>query len=178
MTDATKPASRIEARADHDRLAEERPPNDRIMGLIVLGLLVGLNAWLWLLWSQRGGLLDPRPDPSRSRHSRPIVERDGRKLLWARENGDGTVEWFDITGATIDARQLQFGIGADRIASIDRPQFARWGDPRLRRAHLDRRTLVVGVEIDGDARAYPLLTLHAHELVNDTVAGKPVTVGY
>ena len=48
-------------------------------------------------------------------HDRPIVEKDERSLLWAAEDAEGNVEWFDITGATIDPRRFQFGIGHDRV---------------------------------------------------------------
>jgi hypothetical protein len=44
-------------------------------------------------------------------HERPIVERDGRTLLWANET-----EWFDVTDATINPATFQYGIGKDRIA--------------------------------------------------------------
>ncbi|MGE5235263.1 MAG: DUF3179 domain-containing (seleno)protein [Acidobacteriota bacterium] len=37
---------------------------------------------------------------------------------------------------------------------------------------------VVGVEIDGVARAYPLRVLVWHEVANDTVAGRPIVVTY
>lgn len=35
---------------------------------------------------------------------------------------------------------------------------------------------VIGVVVNGDARAFPLSTLSAHEIVNDTIGGKPVAV--
>ena len=37
---------------------------------------------------------------------------------------------------------------------------------------------VVGLTIDGDARAYPLRILTWHEIVNDVVGGTPVAVTY
>ncbi len=37
---------------------------------------------------------------------------------------------------------------------------------------------VIALEIDGDARAYPLAILIQHEIVNDEVGGVPVTVTY
>lgn len=36
--------------------------------------------------------------------------------------------------------------------------------------------LVLGVEIDGEARAYSIPFLSGHEIVNDTVAGHPIAV--
>ena len=38
--------------------------------------------------------------------------------------------------------------------------------------------LVLGVEIDGDARAYPLRILDWHEVINDVIGETPVTVAY
>jgi hypothetical protein len=38
------------------------------------------------------------------------------------------------------------------------------------------KDLVVGVEIQGDSRAYPVSTLSRHEIVNDTVGGVPIAV--
>ncbi|MBT4584097.1 MAG: DUF3179 domain-containing protein [Phycisphaerae bacterium] len=38
------------------------------------------------------------------------------------------------------------------------------------------KDLVVGVKIDDDIRAYPLHFLHVHEIINDTLGGKPIAV--
>ncbi len=35
-----------------------------------------------------------------------------------------------------------------------------------------------GVELNGDARAYPLRILHWHEMMNDVVGGVPVSLAY
>lgn len=43
---------------------------------------------------------------------------------------------------------------------------------------VDNRRLVVGVEIDGEARAYPIQFIGYHHQVRDSVAGKPVLVSY
>lgn len=37
---------------------------------------------------------------------------------------------------------------------------------------------VLGVEIEGEARAYPLLILRIHEIVNDTLGGRPIAPNY
>lgn len=36
--------------------------------------------------------------------------------------------------------------------------------------------MVLGVEVNGDARAYSIPYLSRHEIVNDTVGGKPIAV--
>lgn len=61
----------------------------------------------------------------------------------------------------------------DGIPSIDRPAFDT-AETTPFRSH----ERVVGVEIRGDARAYPYGILNWHEIVNDTVGGVPVTVSY
>ncbi len=51
-----------------------------------------------------------------------------------------------------------------------------------RQGHLVSKDLVIGVatgqEATVEARAYPLNTLDLHEIVNDTLAGRPITVTY
>ncbi|MBV7335834.1 DUF3179 domain-containing protein [Chloroflexi bacterium TSY] len=41
-------------------------------------------------------------------------------------------------------------------------------------ADLDDQELILGVTLDGEAKAYPLLVLNAREMVNDTLAGTPI----
>jgi hypothetical protein len=116
------------------------------------------------------------PEVVNNRHDRPIVEEDGRRLLWAGEDDEGSVEWFDMTGSTIDPQRFQFGIGKDVIASVDRPEFVPFDDPRLAERGISRETDVLGVEIDGIARAYPVSLMSMHEVVNDRFGDKAYAV--
>jgi hypothetical protein len=61
----------------------------------------------------------------------------------------------------------------DAIPAIDNPQFlsAEKADQQY-----DPEEPVLGVEINGDARAYSVPHLSGHEIVNDTVGGVPVAV--
>ena len=66
------------------------------------------------------------------------------------------------------------GPSPDGIPPIEEPRFiepshASWLDPQ---------EPVLSLEVDGDARAYPLQILLWHEIVNDTVGGRPVAVTY
>ncbi len=66
------------------------------------------------------------------------------------------------------------GVGRDGIPAIDKPAFtdakrAGWLEPTDR---------VIGVYVDGTAKAYPLRILAGHEVVNDDVAGGAVAVTY
>lgn len=63
----------------------------------------------------------------------------------------------------------------DGIPAIDRPAFVT---PTAADAWLGPSEPVLALAVDGDARAYPLQILMWHEIVNDTVGGRPVTVTY
>ncbi len=62
----------------------------------------------------------------------------------------------------------------DGIPPIDEPRFEAVGEV----GWLSDRQPVIAVEMNGDARAYPLLILTWHEIVNDDVGGTPVAVTY
>jgi hypothetical protein len=62
----------------------------------------------------------------------------------------------------------------DGIPPIDEPRFLRTAEVDF----LDDREPVLALEIDGEARAYPIQVMIWHEIVNDTVAGVPVSVTY
>lgn len=121
--------------------------------------------------------VDSGEDRVPNQHSRPMKTEGGRTLLWARGDEDaGDVEWFDLTDSTIDPRTFQFGVGKDSIASIDEPQFTSFDDPLITERDITLETPVLGVYIDGVARAYPVDVLSMHEIVNDEIAGKPYAV--
>ena len=62
----------------------------------------------------------------------------------------------------------------DGIPPIDDPVFV----PVSEETELAATEPVVGLTLNGDARAYPLRILTWHEIVNDEVGGVPVTVTY
>ncbi len=62
----------------------------------------------------------------------------------------------------------------DGIPSIDNPKFVIATDADF----ISDKDLVIGLEINGDARAYPLFILVWHEIVNDKVGSVPVAVTY
>ena len=63
----------------------------------------------------------------------------------------------------------------DGIPSIDNPKFQSVQEADQ---ILEDSELVLGLNINGDIRAYPLQILVWHEIVNDVVGGKPVAVTY
>jgi Protein of unknown function (DUF3179) len=64
----------------------------------------------------------------------------------------------------------------DGIPSVDSPKFVTVQEAG--KNFLSDSDLVLGININGDIRAYPLLILVWHEIVNDEVGGVPVAVTY
>ena len=82
----------------------------------------------------------------------------------------------DFSRATISFDEiLTGGPPKDGIPAIDDPQFESIADAN---AWLDDREPVQVVDINGDARAYPVQVMVWHELVNDTVGGDPVVITF
>lgn len=63
----------------------------------------------------------------------------------------------------------------DGIPAIDRPKFV---SPKEADPWLNPKEPVLAVQVGVEARAYPLQILMWHEIVNDTVGGRPVSVTY
>ncbi len=80
----------------------------------------------------------------------------------------------DFSRALIGPDELTIGQTKDGIPAIDRPVFI---EPS-KATFLDPREPVIALELNGDARAYPLQILIWHEIVNDTVGGVPVMVTF
>lgn len=78
------------------------------------------------------------------------------------------------TRYTVHPSELRQGCpgGTDCIPSIDDPTFQSADEADW----LASGDLVIGVEIDGETRAYPLRILNVHEIVNDEVGGLPLAV--
>jgi len=119
-----------------------------------------------------------------------IKKEDGKTYIWAggEKSGPGA-NWYEFTDAMIPAGKLQFGIGKDRIRSIDDPLFVKPDDPRLLKIPMspfqrsEKPTTtndleVIGYVIGDEVRAYPTALLDHHELVNDRFGAKPVAVGW
>lgn len=64
-------------------------------------------------------------------------------------------------------------LSKDAIPAIDEPRFLTGAAAEAQMLPGER---LLGVVIDGEARAYPLKMLSRHEIVNDEVAGVPIAV--
>lgn len=81
----------------------------------------------------------------------------------------------DFSLHTVPYSEIRFVIPRDNIPSIDAPKFVTPPDAS---AWLKDVEPVVSIDINGDARAYPLQILTWHEIVNDTVGDVPVAVTF
>ncbi len=62
----------------------------------------------------------------------------------------------------------------DGIPSIDNPKFVPVSESQF----VPDTTFVIGLDINGEKRAYPLFIMVWHEIVNDSIGGVPVAVTY
>ena len=67
------------------------------------------------------------------------------------------------------------GVGRDGIPPIDDPVFLNASDDP---EYMEDDDPVIALEVEGEAKAYPLDVLQWHEIVNDELGGVPVTVTY
>jgi len=91
--------------------------------------------------------------------------------------GAWTREWpnTDFSKHSIDYGEvLSGGPPRDGIPSIDNPKFV----PLSEIDDIAPTEPVIGLEVNGVARAYPLRVLTWHEIVNDQIGGLPVAVTY
>lgn len=81
----------------------------------------------------------------------------------------------DFSRTNIDTSAiLSGGPPKDGIPALNKPKFISIEEA----TELSGREPVIGIEINGDARAYPLGVLMRHEIANDVIGGKPVIVTY
>lgn len=66
------------------------------------------------------------------------------------------------------------GVRKDGIPALTNPKHVKPTEA----IYLTPQEFVFGVSINGDSRAYPLRILDWHEMFNDVVGGKPITLSY
>ena len=122
----------------------------------------------WMLWQEKHP--EVRPHPSFARVLIALMT-----LIDARFEGF-LVPYLHAPGAQkIRLEEIAWGgVPVDGIPPLDRPK-------RIAAAaadYLAADDLVFGIEIAGDARAYPLRIMGWHEMLNDVVGGQPLSLAY
>lgn len=145
--------------------------------LIIIGIFVGV-----LLWRNAGQFklpkgetveLTPTGVPSQPNTS-PLG--DDKNMNKTTQSSNRKVFITDGVKHSIPLDEiLSGGPPKDGIPSIDNPSFlsVKEADKLLGDGDFG-----VGIEIKGDAKFYPYKILVWHEIVNDTVGGKPVLITY
>ena len=83
---------------------------------------------------------------------------------------------FEVEGGLIAPNEIDHGgPGRDGIPALDHPAFLAGAD---RESYIKPGDRVMGVSYNGVAKAYPILILDQHEIVNDTFALTPLTITF
>lgn len=108
-------------------------------------------------------------------------------LLKQRPPGDGSnidTYGFDLSTLHVPASQIATPmLHRDMLPRLDYPETLTaaqaWAaNEEQRGKYLVSNDRVVGVAINGEARAYPISLLTVHEIINDTLGGVPIAVTY
>jgi len=112
-----------------------------------------------------------KDNPSRSKNNQKdttiyITDRTGKK--------------WDITHAVKEYNfkkdNFNYGLGPNAIQPINYPDMLIPDDPQYPDSNSRQR--VIGININGEIRAYPVDVLSSHEVVNDTLKGFYTAVAY
>ena len=125
--------------------------------------LAGVLVLLILVWAFAGILMGHRP-----KGNGQSVDTYGFDLSNLRTNG----------GAFVAS-----GNPRDFFQSLDQPKVLPGHEmlaynAKLRSKYVVTADRVIGVEINGKSRAYPLTVMNVHEVVNDELAGVPIAVTF
>ncbi|MEM7177955.1 MAG: DUF3179 domain-containing protein [Pseudomonadota bacterium] len=102
------------------------------------------------------------------------------KLNFWRGIDENFMQFFPNAAEDHDQFRIRFeevtwgGVRVDGIPSLDNPRLI----PAAEASYLVDDDLVFGVEINGDARAYPLRIMGWHEMFNEVIGGVPVALAY
>lgn len=82
---------------------------------------------------------------------------------------------FDIRNIKVPIENILWGgVRKDGIPALTEPRLSFWTKTPL----ADPKSRVIGVVVNGEARAYPINILDQHEIVNDILGGRPIAVVY
>ncbi len=104
----------------------------------------------------------------------PVEGYDGWKGHIYGSIASGLDEFlYDNVPARVPTWSVQWGgVGKDGIRPLEDPRIV----PAREAAYMEPDEIVLGIVVNGEARAYPKRFMNVHELANDIVGGKPVAV--
>ena len=143
-----------------------RPATEVIAGVLSsLTGETGAETWFdWMLWQEAHPEIAPHPSYAEAKSRGADRPRSAPSTGSCRCRRDATIRQEEVVWG---------GVVVDGIPALDNPKLI----PAEQADYLIPGELVFGVEINGDARAYPLRILDWHEMLNDVVGGVPVSAG-
>ena len=118
----------------------------------------------WMLWQEK----EPQVRPFEGFeiiHAEMHIRLDGNFNLFLGDDKNYQIRVEEITWG---------GVVKDGIPALTNPKLLT----REEATYMGPDNLVFGVNINGDARAYPMRILDWHEMFNDVVGGVPVSLAY
>lgn len=104
-----------------------------------------------------------------------VIREDGKVFIV-----DRTGKRWEVTHAEsrygLEADKFQFGLGPNAILPIANPRFISQGSPAF--PGKGETFLVMGTEINGESRAYPIDVMSRHEVAIENFDSTYVTVAY
>ncbi len=120
----------------------------------------------WAEWIEWYGATEMEPPPG-------FIGWKGQML--ARIDPGFAEFLYDGAPSALRPEEIQWGgVVIDGIPALDNPAMLSAAEA----GYLSPAEPVFGIEINGDARAYPLRILDWHEMANDVVGGVPVSIAY
>ncbi len=141
-------------------------PGEGPAAIRALSQLTGLPEQPWPDWVTWYATTDLEPPPG---------FRRWKGLLYSRIDEEFPSFFREDAPSTIRVEEVVWGgVALDGIPALVNSRML----PAADADYITPTELVFGVEINGDARAYPLRILDWHEMANDVVGGVPVALAY
>lgn len=141
-------------------------PGEGPEAIRALSQLTGLPEQPWPDWVTWYATTDLQPPPGfRTWKGRIYSRIDEEFPSFFREDAPSTIRVEEVVWG---------GVALDGIPALVNSRML----PAAEADYITPTELVFGVEINGDARAYPLRILDWHEMANDVVGGVPVALAY
>ena len=122
----------------------------------------------WMVWQEAHPEIVPHP--SYAALKLDVLQRIDPEFLRFFEP-----QWARPEAMRIRMEEITWGgVPVDGIPSLDNPTLIAGRQA----GYLHGDDLVFGVEINGDARAYPLRIMGWHEMFNEVIGGVPVALAY
>jgi hypothetical protein len=99
-------------------------------------------------------------------------EKDGHRYLYG---GQQDHEHFKIDNLVLNTDQFHYGLGRENFQALVNPRFE---PAHLASSWLQDSDAVIGLNVNGEQKAYPISLLTTHEVVNDTVGGDTIFASY